>query len=138
MNHSDNNASLQALYPFLNNTPSNAAVLNHALLDSIDKKIAEHQRVVTAFSSSHAQAMVKCAQAIAGVYNRKGQLFTMGNGGEMAKLQLDHCLIVDSTSIHRVQECHVAIYHVLWDLVHTLLADTRGKINTKETGDEIR
>ena len=61
-----------------------------------------------------------------------------GNGGEMAKLQLDHCLIVESSSIHRVQECHVAIYHVLWDLVHTLLADTRGKINPKETGDEIR
>ena len=58
--------------------------------------------------------------------------------GEMAKLQLDHCLIVDSSSIHRVQECHVAIYHVLWDLVHTLLADTRGKIHTKETGNEIR
>jgi D-sedoheptulose 7-phosphate isomerase len=26
---------------------------------------------------------------------------------------------------HRVQECHVAIYHILWDLVHTLLADPR-------------
>ncbi|HIP77999.1 MAG TPA: phosphoheptose isomerase, partial [Kiloniellaceae bacterium] len=24
------------------------------------------------------------------------------------------------------QECHVAIYHILWDLVHTLLADSRG------------
>ena len=29
-------------------------------------------------------------------------------------------------SIHRVQETHVAIYHVLWDLVHSLLADDRG------------
>jgi D-sedoheptulose 7-phosphate isomerase len=25
-----------------------------------------------------------------------------------------------------VQECHVTIYHILWDLVHTLLADSRG------------
>ncbi|MFC5741616.1 D-sedoheptulose-7-phosphate isomerase [Dyella tabacisoli] len=49
-----------------------------------------------------------------------------GDGGEMAKAGLDHCLVVDSDSIHRVQECHVAIYHVLWDLVHTLLADERG------------
>lgn len=48
------------------------------------------------------------------------------DGGEMARAGLDHCLVVPSASIHRVQETHVAIYHVLWDLVHTLLADTRG------------
>jgi D-sedoheptulose 7-phosphate isomerase len=39
---------------------------------------------------------------------------------------LDHCLVVESDSIHRIQETHVAIYHILWDLVHTLLADERG------------
>lgn len=49
-----------------------------------------------------------------------------GDGGEMARAGLDHCLVVPSDSIHRTQECHVAIYHVLWDLVHTLLADDRG------------
>lgn len=49
------------------------------------------------------------------------------SGGEMAKLGLDHCLVVEADSIHRIQECHVAIYHVLWDLVHTLLADDRGR-----------
>lgn len=48
------------------------------------------------------------------------------SGGEMARLGLDHCLVVEADSIHRIQECHVAIYHVLWDLVHTLLADDRG------------
>jgi D-sedoheptulose 7-phosphate isomerase len=35
------------------------------------------------------------------------------------------CLLVESDSIHRIQETHVAIYHVLWDLVHSLLADDR-------------
>lgn len=51
-----------------------------------------------------------------------------GNGGLMAQsAALDHCLVVETESIHRVQECHVAIYHILWDLVHTLLADDRGK-----------
>lgn len=50
-----------------------------------------------------------------------------GNGGLMAKsADLDYCLVVETDSIHRVQECHVAIYHILWDLVHTLLADDRG------------
>jgi len=43
-----------------------------------------------------------------------------------ASPDLDHCLVVRSDSIHRVQECHLAIYHILWDLVHTLLADSRG------------
>ena len=53
-----------------------------------------------------------------------------GNGGEMAKVGLDHCLIAPSDSIHRIQECHVAIYHILWDLVHTLLADERGNLES--------
>jgi D-sedoheptulose 7-phosphate isomerase len=47
-------------------------------------------------------------------------------GGEMKRSGLDHCLLVETDSIHRIQECHVIIYHVLWDLVHTLLADDRG------------
>ena len=51
---------------------------------------------------------------------------TGGDGGRMAKLGLDHCLVVRTDAIHRIQECHVAIYHILWDLVHTLLADDRG------------
>jgi D-sedoheptulose 7-phosphate isomerase len=45
-----------------------------------------------------------------------------GTGGRMAQAGLDHCLTVETSSIHRVQECHVAIYHILWDLTHTLLA----------------
>ena len=56
-----------------------------------------------------------------------------GTGGEMKTSGLvDHCLVVNTDSIHRVQEVHVAVYHILWDLVHTLLADHRGK-----SGSEI-
>lgn len=52
---------------------------------------------------------------------------TGGDGGRMNQNpSIDHCLTVPSDSIHRIQECHVAIYHILWDLVHTLLADRRG------------
>jgi len=55
--------------------------------------------------------------------------FTGGDGGEMKSSQLlDHCLVSPSDSIHRVQETHVICYHILWDLVHTLLADNRGRI----------
>lgn len=53
------------------------------------------------------------------------------DGGEMRRAgTLDHCLIVPSSSIHRIQECHVTIYHILWDLAHTLLADDRGAAAT--------
>jgi D-sedoheptulose 7-phosphate isomerase len=59
--------------------------------------------------------------------------FTGGAGGAMAtSSSLDHCLIVPTESIHRIQECHVLIYHILWDLVHTLLADHRGSSATKK------
>jgi D-sedoheptulose 7-phosphate isomerase len=50
-----------------------------------------------------------------------------GDGGRMQSSgAVDHCLVVPALSIHRVQECHVVAYHILWDLVHTLLADQRG------------
>lgn len=56
---------------------------------------------------------------------------TGADGGNMQTSDLlDHCLIVDTDSIHRVQESHVATYHILWDLVHTLLADERGGLDS--------
>lgn len=57
---------------------------------------------------------------------------TGGDGGKMRTSgAVDHCLVVPTTSIHRIQECHVAAYHILWDLVHTLLAGDRGSAATK-------
>jgi D-sedoheptulose 7-phosphate isomerase len=51
------------------------------------------------------------------------------DGGEMGRAGLlDHCLVVETDSIHRVQETHVTLYHILWDLVHTMLADDRGAL----------
>jgi D-sedoheptulose 7-phosphate isomerase len=52
---------------------------------------------------------------------------TGGDGGAMLSSGVvDHCLVVKTDSIHRVQEVHVTSYHILWDFVHTLLADYRG------------
>ena len=55
-------------------------------------------------------------------------------GGAMAEAGLDHCLVVDTDSIHRIQECQLATYHILWDLVHTLLADDRGGLAAPGSG----
>ncbi len=55
-----------------------------------------------------------------------------GDGGRMKSGGVcDYCLVVPTTSIHRTQECHVAAYHILWDLVHTILADDRGSATAK-------
>ena len=35
--------------------------------------------------------------------------------------ELDFCLTVPTSSIHRIQESHVALYHILWDMVHSFL-----------------
>ncbi len=51
--------------------------------------------------------------------------FAGGDGGKMSELGtkglLDFCLTVPTSSIHRIQETHVALYHVMWDMVHTFL-----------------
>jgi D-sedoheptulose 7-phosphate isomerase len=51
--------------------------------------------------------------------------FAGGDGGKMEELRgaglLDFCLTVPTPSIHRIQETHVALYHVMWDMVHTFL-----------------
>lgn len=53
--------------------------------------------------------------------------FAGGDGGAMGSSDVVmHCLIMPTDSIHRVQECHLLCYHILWDLVHTILADSRG------------
>ncbi len=48
-----------------------------------------------------------------------------GDGGRMAALHaggsLDYCFTVPTFSTHRIQETHVALYHVMWDMVHTFL-----------------
>jgi D-sedoheptulose 7-phosphate isomerase len=51
--------------------------------------------------------------------------FAGGDGGKMAEMHagglLDFCLTVPTSSIHRIQETHVTLYHIMWDMVHTFL-----------------
>jgi len=43
--------------------------------------------------------------------------FTGRDGGEMPAV-CDHSFVVPSFSIHRIQEAHGTLLHILWDLVH--------------------
>jgi D-sedoheptulose 7-phosphate isomerase len=53
-------------------------------------------------------------------------LLTIGfagrDGGRMPDL-CDHCFVVPSWSIHRVQESHTLLLHLLWDQVHVALGE---------------
>lgn len=55
---------------------------------------------------------------------REMQLLTVGfigrDGGQMAPL-CDYAFVVNSWSIHRVQETHTLLLHLLWDAVHLAL-----------------
>ena len=51
--------------------------------------------------------------------------FAGGDGGRMKEMSsaglIEFCFTVPTTSIHRIQESHVTLYHVMWDLVHEFL-----------------
>lgn len=54
--------------------------------------------------------------------------FSGDDGGRMkSDPAVDICLVAEHTSVHRIQECHLVAYHVLWDLVHTIMAQDRGR-----------
>jgi D-sedoheptulose 7-phosphate isomerase len=45
--------------------------------------------------------------------------FTGRDGGQMPA-SCDHCFVVPSFSIHRIQEAHGTLLHILWDLIHVV------------------
>jgi D-sedoheptulose 7-phosphate isomerase len=63
--------------------------------------------------------------------------FAGGDGGKMATSEaVDYCLTIPTSSIHRVQETQITLYHVIWDLTHEMLQH----LSTLEEAsrDEIR
>ena len=80
---------------------------------------------------------------------RRMNLSTIGfagdDGGKMAAKQgslIDYCLTVPTSSIHRIQESHVALYHIMWDLVHTFLQSgvesLESRVKSKETDSRLQ
>lgn len=48
--------------------------------------------------------------------------FTGKDGGRIAEVA-SYCFIVPSFSIHRIQECHVTLLHIVWDLIHVAMGE---------------
>ncbi|MGB7948127.1 MAG: SIS domain-containing protein [Candidatus Binatia bacterium] len=56
---------------------------------------------------------------------KKGLLtiaFAGKDGGRIHEVA-EYCFTVPSFSIHRIQECHVALLHIIWDLIHVVLGE---------------
>ncbi|MFD8491675.1 SIS domain-containing protein [Amycolatopsis sp. NPDC059657] len=49
------------------------------------------------------------------------------DGGKMAELDtIDYLFVVPSPSVHRIQEAQTTLYHALWELTVSALADIQG------------
>lgn len=118
INLSQDNAMLTAV--------SNDVGFQHVLPRQL-LALAREEDVFVVFSTSGNSANITAACEKAKQLGLKVVAFSGGDGGELAQNPaVDHCLIVETDSVHRIQECHLVSYHILWDLVHTLLADERG------------
>ncbi len=84
--------------------------------------LARRHDVVLGISTSGASASVNRALKWA----RDFGLLTIGfagrDGGRMPDL-CDHCFTVKSWSIHRIQETHTVLLHLIWDLVHVAMGE---------------
>lgn len=48
--------------------------------------------------------------------------FSGKDGGRMPEVS-EYCFTVPSFSIHRIQESHVALLHIMWDLIHVAMGE---------------
>ena len=48
--------------------------------------------------------------------------FSGRDGGRLADVA-EHCFVVPSFSIHRIQEAHTLLLHLLWDQVHVAMGE---------------
>ncbi len=109
-----------------NDIATTTAIANDVNYDHIFLRqimcLAKANDVLIGFSTSGNSNNLLSAFAQA----KKMGLYTIGfsgqTGGKMAKNKdINICLTVETDSIHRVQETHLVTYHILWDLVHSLL-----------------
>lgn len=84
--------------------------------------LSKKEDAVLGISTSGASANV--VRALRGA--RVRGLLTIGFAGRDGGPMLDvceHCFVVESWSIHRVQETHVTLLHVLWDALHVSMGE---------------
>src|ERR1700722_16166426 len=96
---------LQKLYPFLHGDKQDAGKLHGALLESVRQKARDSIDAKERFFAQNGEAVVAAAEAIAGVYRKRGRLFSMGNGGSSCDaahfaVEFLHPVTAGSTGLH--------------------------------------
>ena len=81
--------------------------------------LARPNDIALGISTSGKSANVNRALAVARDLGLLTIGFTGRDGGRMPEL-CAYCFTVPSFSIHRIQETHVMLLHVVWDLVHVI------------------
>jgi len=130
--------SVEFVHPILEKRkplPAVALTTDQALLTAISndrdfaKVFAEQLRVlaragdmVMAISTSGKSPNIVQALEVARDLGLLTIALTGKDGGRLVDLA-DHCFVVPSFSIHRIQETHVTLYHIVWDLVHVVLGE---------------
>lgn len=126
-------AAVEFVHPVLEKRPALPAVAlstSPALLSAVGNdrdfslvfaaQLRLHARagdIALGISTSGRSANVNRALAAAREIGMLRIGFSGGDGGRMPEL-CDFCFTVPSFSIHRIQETHETLLHVLWDLVH--------------------
>lgn len=133
--------AVEFLHPIIEKRPALPAVVlgaSPALLTAVGndqdfslvfaKQLRLHARagdIALAISTSGQSANIHRALAAA----RELDLLTVGfsgkDGGRMTEL-CDFCFTVPSFSIHRIQETHATLLHIVWDIIHV----SRGQEDT--------
>jgi D-sedoheptulose 7-phosphate isomerase len=105
--------------PALLTAAGNDGDFGRAFVDELEL-LARPEDAVLGISSSGASANVNRALRRA----RERRLYTIGfagrDGGAMVDV-CEACFVVPSWSIHRIQETHTMLLHLLWDQVHVAL-----------------
>jgi hypothetical protein len=114
---------LEALYPGLRRQP---AASRDELLTSVRAKVDDSIAARRASLETQSDLRVDMVEAAARRIGMTTLALSGGDGGRLkAHPAVDVCLVAEQSSVHRVQECNLVAYHVLWDLVHTRMAQDR-------------
>jgi D-sedoheptulose 7-phosphate isomerase len=100
---------------------ANDADFSHVFVRQLEL-LARRQDIVLGISSSGSSANVNRALKWARDFGLLTVGFAGRDGGRMTDL-CEHCFTVRSWSIHRIQETHTVLLHLLWDLLHVAMGE---------------
>ena len=114
-------AQVLGICPALLTAVGNDGDFSRGLVEELELA-ARADDAVVAISTSGASANVNRALRRA----RERRLLTIGFAGRDGGAMVDSCdfaFVVPSWSIHRIQEAHTTLLHLLWDQVHVALGE---------------